>query len=129
MAIVVEGDQKALFSIAITPRCRGDRLIGLVDRVFANGPGDLGSIPCRVIPKLQKCYLTPPCLTLSNIRYISRVKWSNPRKGVAPSPTTQYSGYGKGSLRVALDYGRQLLLRYLVWIEFSIVVMDYEIND
>ena len=29
----------------------------------------------------------PPCLTLSNIRYISRVKWSNPGKGVAPSPT------------------------------------------
>ena len=29
----------------------------------------------------------PPCLTLSNIRYGSRVKWSNPGKGVAPSPT------------------------------------------
>ena len=28
----------------------------------------------------------PPCLTLSNIRYGSRVKWSNPGKGVAPSP-------------------------------------------
>ena len=27
------------------------RLIGLGDRVFANGPGDLGSIPSRVIPK------------------------------------------------------------------------------
>ena len=25
-------------------------LIGLVSRVFANGPGDLGSIPGRVIP-------------------------------------------------------------------------------
>ena len=29
----------------------------------------------------------PPCLTLSIIRYGSRVKWSNPGKGVAPSPT------------------------------------------
>ena len=28
--------------------------IGLVVRVFANGPGDLGSIPGRVIPKTQK---------------------------------------------------------------------------
>ena len=28
-----------------------NRLIGLVDRVFANGPGDLGLIPDRVIPK------------------------------------------------------------------------------
>ena len=26
-------------------------------RVFANGPGDLGSIPGRVIPKTQKWYL------------------------------------------------------------------------
>ena len=29
--------------------------------------------------------MIPPCLTLSNIRYISRVKWCNPGKGVAPS--------------------------------------------
>ena len=26
----------------------------------------------------------PPCLTLSIIRYGSRVKWSNPKKGVHP---------------------------------------------
>ena len=29
-------------------------LIGLMSRVFANGPGDWGSIPGRVIPKTQK---------------------------------------------------------------------------
>ena len=52
-----------------------------MDRVFANGPGDLGSIPGRVIPKT----LIPPCLTLSILRYVSRVKWSNPGKGVAPN--------------------------------------------
>ena len=28
-----------------------NQLIGLVSRVFANGPGDWGSIPGRVIPK------------------------------------------------------------------------------
>ena len=28
--------------------------IGIKVRVFANGPGDLGSIPGRVIPKTQK---------------------------------------------------------------------------
>ena len=28
--------------------------IGLIDRVFADGPGDRGSIPGRVIPKTQK---------------------------------------------------------------------------
>ena len=37
--------------------------------------------------RLKKWYLMPPCLTLSIIRYGSRVKWNNPGKGVAPSPT------------------------------------------
>ena len=32
-------------------------LIVLVGRVFANGPGDLGSIPGRVIPKTLKMVL------------------------------------------------------------------------
>ena len=32
-------------------------LIGLVGRVFANGPGDLGSIPVRVMPKTLKMVL------------------------------------------------------------------------
>ena len=39
----------------------------------------------------------PPCLTLSIIRYRSRVKSSNPGKGVAPSPTPRYSSYRKGA--------------------------------
>ena len=33
------------------------RAIGLVSRVFANGSGDQGSIPGRVIPKTQKMVL------------------------------------------------------------------------
>ena len=52
---------------------------------FAYGPGDLGPIPGRVIPKTLKWYLMPPCLTLSIIKYGSRVKWRNPGKGVPPS--------------------------------------------
>ena len=52
----------------------------------------------------------PRCLTLSNIKYVSRIKWSNPGKGVVPSPTPQCSSYWKGSLLVTLDYGRQLYL-------------------
>ena len=54
--------------------------------------------------RLLKWYWIPPCLTLSNIRYVSRVKCSNPGKAVAPSPWPRC----KGSLLVALDYGRQL---------------------
>ena len=85
-----------------------NRLISLVCRVFANGAGYLGSIPGRVIPKTQKWYLIPPCLTPSNIRYVSRVKWNNQRKGVAPSPTPWCSSYWRGSLLVTLNYGGQL---------------------
>ena len=54
--------------------------------------------------------MIPPSLTLSNTRYISRVKWSNPEKGVVPSLTPQCSSYWKGSLRVVLDNGCQLYL-------------------
>ena len=83
-------------------------LIDRVGREFANDPGDLGSIPGRIIPKTLKWYSIPPSVTLSNIKNVSRVKWSNPGKGVAPSPTPRCSSYWKGSLLVALDYGRQL---------------------
>ena len=80
--------------------------IGQVGRVFTNSLGDLGSIPARVIPKTIK--MIPSCLTLSIIRYESRVKWSNPGKGLAPSHTPRCSSYWKGWLLVALDYSRQL---------------------
>ena len=90
------------------------QLIDQVGRVFANGLGDLGSIPGSVIPKTLKMVLNIPCLTLSNIRYVWRVKWRNPGKGVAPSPPPRCSCYWKGSLLVALKYGRQLYFSLLI---------------
>ena len=46
--------------------------IGLVGKVFANGPGDLGSIPGRVIPKTLKMVL---CASLLNTQqYKVRIK-------------------------------------------------------
>ena len=63
--------------------------------------------------RLKKWYLIPPCLTLSIIRYVSMVKWSNPEKGVASALTPRCSSYRKGSFRVALDYGHQLYLQYI----------------
>ena len=90
-----------------------------MSRVFASSPGDRVSIPGRVIPKTQKWYLMSPCLTLSIIRYVSRVKWNNPGKGVAPTPTPWCSSYSKGSLRVAFDYGCQLYLHMYVAPVFS----------
>ena len=44
------------------------KLVSLMNRVFASGPGERGSIPGRVIPDFKKSYLIPPCLTLSFIR-------------------------------------------------------------
>ena len=88
------------------------RLIGLVGRVFTNGPGDLGSIPGRVLPKTLKMVLD---ISLLNT-YVSRVKRSNPGKGVAPSLTSRCSSYWKGSLLVGLDYGRQLYLLICIYI-------------
>ena len=49
---------------------------------------------CQRLKKKKK-NLIPPCLTLSIIRYGSRVKWSNPGKGVVPSPTTWCRSYWK----------------------------------
>ena len=66
--------------------------------------------------RLKKWYLMPPCLALSIIRYISRIKWSNPGNRVAPSSTPQCSSYWKRSSPVTLDSGCQLYLLYL-WIE------------
>ena len=72
--------------------------------------------------RLLKWYLIPPCLTLSDIRYVSRVKWSDPRIGVASSPTPRCSSYWKGSLLVTLDYGRQLY--FLLYVKRNSPVPD-----
>ena len=63
--------------------------------------------------RLKKWYLIPLCLTISIIMYISRVKWSNPGNVVALSTTPWCSSYWKGSLLVALDYGRKLYFTYI----------------
>ena len=81
--------------------------IGLAVRVFANGPGDLGSIPGRVIPKTQKMVLDASLLNTQHYKVRIKGKVEQSREGVAPSPTPWCSSYRKGSLRVTLDYGRQ----------------------
>ena len=86
--------------------------IGLMSRVFASDSEDRGSIPGRVHTRLQKWYLIPPCLTLSIIRYGSRVKWSNPGNGITPSPIPQCGNYWKGSLRVTIKVNSTWLLNW-----------------
>ena len=75
-------------------------LIGLVDRVFANGPADLGLIPGRIIPKTLKMVLDTTLLNKVGIKgkvEQSRERSSAPalhlgvvaiEKGVFWSPST-----------------------------------------
>ena len=85
--------------------------IGLGVRVFANGPEDLGSIPGRVIPKTQKMVLDASLLNTQHYKVRIKGKVEQSREGVAPSPS-----YRKGSLRVTLDYGRQLYFYFYLFI-------------
>ena len=48
------------------------RTIGLMSRVFANGPGDWGSIPDRVIPKTQN--MVHDAALISTQHYKVRIK-------------------------------------------------------
>ena len=54
--------------------------IRLIVRVFDNGRGHRGSIPGRIIVRTQKWYSIPLCLTVSIIRYGSRVKKKDGRE-------------------------------------------------
>ena len=48
------------------------RVIGLMSRVFVDGPGDWGSIPGRVMPKTQKMVLDAALLNTQH--YKVRIK-------------------------------------------------------
>ena len=84
------------------------RAIGLMSRVFANGPGDQGSIPGRVIPKTQKTVLDAALLNIQHYKVRSKGKveqsreWSNVlsytcvvaiEKGAFGSPMTKVANF------------------------------------
>ena len=62
------------------------RLIGLVSRVFANGLGDLDSIPIRVIPKTLKMVLDTALLNTQRykVRIKGKVENSSERSSALP---------------------------------------------
>ena len=70
--------------------------------------------------RLKKWYLMPPCLTHRIIRYGSRVMWSNPGKGVAPSPTPWCSSYWKESFGSPSTKVANLLRTNILCFLFSI---------
>ena len=57
-----------------------------MSRVFANGPGDLGSIPGRVIPKTQKMVLDSALLNTQHykVRIKGKVEQSREWSSVPP---------------------------------------------
>ena len=79
----------------------------LMSRVFANGLGDQGSTPGRVIPKTQKMLLGAALLNTQHYKVQIKCKWSNPGKGVVPSPTPwccssiEKGAFGSCSTKVA----------------------------
>ena len=64
----------------------GYTTIGLVGRVFANGPGDLGSIPGRVTPKTLKMVLDTSLLNTQQykVRIKDKVEQSRERSSALP---------------------------------------------
>ena len=85
------------------------------DYLTANGPGDRGSIPGRVIPKTQKMELDASLLNTQHYKVQIKGKWNNPGRRVMNSPTPWCSGYWKGKLLVVLNYGRLNLLTNLLY--------------
>ena len=63
-----------------------NRLISLVRTVFVNGPGDLGSIPRRVIPKTLKMVLYTSLLNTQQykVRIKGKVEQSRERSSALP---------------------------------------------
>ena len=62
------------------------RIIGLMSRVFANGPEDWGSIPGRAIPKTQKIVLDVALLNTQHykVRIKGIVEQSRERSNALP---------------------------------------------
>ena len=97
-------------------------------RVFTNCPGDLGSIPGRVIPKTPKMVLNASLLNTQHYKVRIKDKVEQSKNGVAPSPTPWCSSNRKGSLLVTLDYGRQLYIFYYNHL-YSSPKMDWSLNN
>ena len=81
--------------------------IGMMVRVFANGPGDQGSIPGRVIPKTQKMVLDAALLNTQHykVRIKGKVEQSRERSSALPQQlgvvAIEKGTFGSPSTKVA----------------------------
>ena len=64
-----------------------NRVIGRLGRVFANGPGDLGSIPSRLLPKTLKMVLNTSLLNTQQykVRIKGKMEQSRERSSALPN--------------------------------------------
>ena len=76
--------------------------------MFANGLGDLGSIPRRVIPKTLKMVLDTSLLNTQHYKILikSKMEQSRERSRRHPLPLSVVA-IEKGAFGFTLDYGRQ----------------------
>ena len=86
-----------------------NRPIGIMVRVFANGLGDLGSIPGRVLPKTQKMLLDASLFNTQHYKVWIKGKVEQYKERSSTLPLhLGVVAIEKGSLWVTLDYGCQL---------------------
>ena len=67
---------------------RFNRLIGQVVGVFANGPGEVGSIPDRIIPKIFRMVLDISLLNTQQYKVCIKGKEKQSRKRTSALPYT-----------------------------------------
>ena len=87
--------------------------------MFTNGQEDQGSIPSRVIPKTQKWYLMPSCLTLSIIRCGLRVSGAIQRNELYHLPYFGLVVIEKGAFRLPSTTVANLLIFIYIYITCS----------
>ena len=118
---VVEGNSSRPFSLATPPRCRGRHATPFLGLSYLTLDPYLVMLSVKQGRiKYHFLTITPWGLPRFSVqtplfykRYGSRVKWSNPGNGVAPSPTPRCSSYWKWSLWVTLDNSYQFTKTYL----------------
>ena len=73
-------------------------------KVKQSREGVAPSLHLGVVAIEKGAFGSPSTMVANFTLLLSRVKRSNPEKGVAPSPTPRCTSYWKGSLPVAVDY-------------------------
>ena len=84
--------------------------------MFANGPRDQGSVPGHVIPKTLKMVLDTSLPNTHHYKVCIKGKVEKAWGRSKVPPTPRCCSYWKGSLRVGLDYARQLYFYVYIYI-------------